>query len=174
MIALRVCSIHPTWQTWHQTKRRKPTATGHGGIERRSSLGGVRYCSAQLRRLSDEYGVSFALANQATAALSNRSGLGGGGCSSNNMVPALGLSWSNCISTRFILRRSESLESRLGATSSTSAAAAGKGPDDGTSAAAQSSMFNRLARFAKSSVLPPVSVPVAIAMRGGVAKEKPK
>ena len=141
--------------------------------------------SAQLRKLGDEYGVAFVVANQVTAGKAASGGgpriMGGGGGGGGNIKPALGLSWSNCINTRFVLRRSETLSSRMGVSS----AVRGSGGSNGITnangnqqqnqqAQAPVSMFKRWARVTKSPVLPPVSVPFAIDVRGGAATENPK
>ena len=156
--------------------------TGTAFFARRSEV--LFGLSAQLRKLGDQYGVAFVVANQVTAAGAGAGGGGGGPPSGggNATIPALGLSWSNCVNARFALRRSETLSSRLGV----SGAAAGSGASstangNGThqqqpqpQAAAPVSMFRRWARVVKSPVLPPVSVPFTIDVRGGVAAEYPK
>ena len=142
--------------------------------------------SAQLRKLGDEYGVAFVVANQVTAGKAASGGgprimggSGGGSGSGGNAIPALGLSWSNCINTRFVLRRSETLSSRMGVSSVGSGGGSGATNANGTQqqnqqAQAPVSMFKRWARVAMSPVLPPVSVPFVIDVRGGVATENPK
>jgi len=134
--------------------------------------------SSQLRRLSDEYGVAFVMANQATSTVARRAGSGGSSSTSSNTIPALGMSWSNCINSRFVLRRYESLGSRLGATSGVPARAAkgsnGGAPPPPPPVAAPPSRFKRWVRVVKSPVLPQVSVPFSIGMGGGVAEEVPK
>jgi DNA-repair protein XRCC3 len=144
--------------------------------------------SAQLRKLGDEYGVAFVVANQVTAGKAASAGNGGGGPrimggggGGGNAIPALGLSWSNCINTRFVLRRSETLSSRMGVSSSGSRSGSGSGATNANGTQQQNqqaqapvSMFKRWARVAKSPVLPPVFVPFAIDVRGGVATENPK
>ena len=144
--------------------------------------------SAQLRKLGDQYGVAFVVANQVTAGkaasggggprIMGGSGGGSGSGAGGNAIPALGLSWSNCINTRFVLRRSETLSSRMGV-SSAGSGRSGTTNANGTQqqnqqAQAPVSMFKRWARVAMSPVLPPVSVPFAIDVRGGVATENPK
>ena len=148
--------------------------TGTAFFARRSEI--LFGLSAQLRRLGDQYGVAFVVANQVTAA-------GGGGPSGGGNatpIPALGLSWSNCVNARFALRRSETLSSRLGVSSAAgSSSGGGSTPNDNGTHQIQPqpqtvSMFKRWARVVKSPVLPPVSVPFAIDVRGGVATEYPK
>lgn len=155
--------------------------TGTAFFARRSEI--LFGLSAQLRKLGDQYGVAFVVANQVTAAGAGAGGGGGGGGppsgGGNATIPALGLSWSNCVNARFALRRSETLSSRLGV----SGAAAGSGTSSTANAnethqqqpqPAPVSMFKRWARVVKSPVLPPVSVPFTIDVRGGVATEYPK
>jgi len=64
------------------------------------------HISSQLRRLSDLYDVPILITNQVTASIPPN------GTSSSSMnpyeqqvVPALGLAWSNCVTTRYILQR---------------------------------------------------------------------
>ena len=144
--------------------------------------------SAQLRKLGDQYGVAFVVANQVTAGKAasggggpRMMGGGGGGGGGGNAIPALGLSWSNCVNTSFALRRSETLSSRMGVSSAGSGCGSGSGTTNGNGTKQQNrqaqapvSMFKRWARVAMSPVLPPVSVPFAIDVRGGVATENPK
>ena len=53
--------------------------------------------AAQLKRLSERYGVYFVVVNQVTASFDH------------GVIPSLGLSWSNCVSERyFVFRREDS------------------------------------------------------------------
>ena len=168
----RIPDLAPAQTTETSTDKQRRDRTSF--FARRSEvLFGV---SSQLRKLSDEYGVAFVMANQATSTVTSRAGGGGASSASSNTIPALGMSWSNCINTRFVLRRYESLGSRLGATSGVPALAA-KGLSGGAPLPAVStppSMFKRWVRVAKSPVLPQVSVPFSIEIGGGVAQEVPK
>ena len=153
--------------------------TGAAFFARRSEV--LFGLSAQLRKLGDQYGVAFVVANQVTAAGAGGGGAGGPSGGGNATIPALGLSWSNCVNARFALRRSETLSSRLGVsgaagsgTSSTANANGSHQQQPQPQAAAPVSMFKRWARVVKSPVLPPMSVPFTIDVRGGVATEYPK
>ncbi len=53
--------------------------------------------SAKLKQISDQYGVHIVVINQVT------------GKGSGKVVPALGLSWSNCVNDRFLLGRRETV-----------------------------------------------------------------
>lgn len=68
--------------------------------------------SAQLRRLSDVYDVPMLITNQVTACIPPIEG--GGEASSllptdERVVPALGLLWSNCVTTRILLLRKDGM-----------------------------------------------------------------
>lgn len=60
--------------------------------------------SRQLRKLSDEYEIPVVVTNQVTATFSMLPTHGSG-----DVVPALGMAWSYCVNTRFILRRKDGL-----------------------------------------------------------------
>ena len=63
----------------------------------------------QMKSLSDKHSLPFVVTNQVTADFQAApSGLGGGeegGREGGGVQPALGLSWSNCVHTRFLLMR---------------------------------------------------------------------
>eukprot|EP00970_Alexandrium_tamarense_P004665 scaffold779_cov205-Alexandrium_tamarense.AAC.4 len=66
--------------------------------------------SSHLRRLSDVYDIPMLITNQVTASIAEGGGDGGGVVAStqeHGVVPALGLIWSNCVTTRYILQRKE-------------------------------------------------------------------
>ena len=70
--------------------------------------------SSQLRKLSCMYDVPIVITNQVTASIpssSLESGVSssGGFNMSSAPVPALGLIWSNCVSTRYILQRKDGM-----------------------------------------------------------------
>ena len=56
--------------------------------------------AAQLKRLSERYGVCFVVVNQVTCSLNL-------GQDSSTIIPSLGLSWSNCVSERYFVHRRE-------------------------------------------------------------------
>jgi RecA/RadA recombinase len=68
------------------------------------------HISSQLRRLSDLHDVPILITNQVTAAIpSSDSPSISGTPSGDQVVPALGLAWSNCVSTRYILQRKDEM-----------------------------------------------------------------
>ena len=73
------------------------------------------HASSQLRKLSDVYDVPILITNQVTASIPPTVGSGSNSFdtsslnSGQNVVPALGLMWSNCVSTRYILQRKDGM-----------------------------------------------------------------
>mmetsp|Transcript_26466 Transcript_26466/g.35270 ORF Transcript_26466/g.35270 Transcript_26466/m.35270 type:complete len:344 (+) Transcript_26466:480-1511(+) len=72
-------------------------------------------CSAKLKKLSHQYNVPIVVVNQVTASFSSSSSNFSlqklhMSCSMERMMPLLGLSWSNCVNTRFLLTRNETTE----------------------------------------------------------------
>ena len=67
--------------------------------------------SSNLRKLSDVYDVPILITNQVTACIPPTEGSGSANASlsQEQVVPALGLAWSNCVSTRILLRRENGL-----------------------------------------------------------------
>ncbi|CAB1118285.1 unnamed protein product [Ectocarpus sp. CCAP 1310/34] len=95
---------------------RSDLGCGRGDIGERSRLLGR--LSQQMKRLGDRHGAAFVVVNQVTAKFGS-STIGGGGGGQGTMggvggsgggggggsVPAMGLLWSQCINTRFKVRR---------------------------------------------------------------------
>ena len=74
----------------------------------------LNHASCQLRKLSDLYDVPIVITNQVTASFSLDPLVGERPMSSQKeVIPALGLAWSNCVNTRFILRRKEGMVVRI-------------------------------------------------------------
>mmetsp|Transcript_20093 Transcript_20093/g.30084 ORF Transcript_20093/g.30084 Transcript_20093/m.30084 type:complete len:156 (-) Transcript_20093:80-547(-) len=80
--------------------------------------------SSLLRRMSDVYDVPIVITNQVTTSIPSDDGLlkrpppssssvMGGGQNGNKIQPALGLIWSNCVTTRFILQRKDGLMAKI-------------------------------------------------------------
>ena len=80
--------------------------------------------SSQLRQLSDVYDVPMLITNQVSAAIPPIAAAGGGGGGGSDaaamfattpeqVIPALGLIWSNCVSTRYILQRKDGMVARI-------------------------------------------------------------
>eukprot|EP00984_Skeletonema_dohrnii_P035621 scaffold35620_cov155-Skeletonema_dohrnii-CCMP3373.AAC.1 len=82
--------------------------------------------SSLLRRMSDVYDVPIVITNQVTTSIPSDDGLlkrppppppsssvMGGGQDGNRIQPALGLIWSNCVTTRFILQRKDGLMAKI-------------------------------------------------------------
>ncbi|CAM9686097.1 unnamed protein product [Ectocarpus fasciculatus] len=92
---------------------RSDMGRGRGDIGERSRLLGR--LSQQMKRLGDRHGAAFVVVNQVTAKFGSSTvggGAGGqgttggvGGSGGGGSVPAMGLLWSQCINTRFIVRR---------------------------------------------------------------------
>jgi hypothetical protein len=75
--------------------------------------------SSQIRKLSDVYDVPILITNQVTASIPPIVGSGSNSFDTSslslgqNVVPALGLMWSNCVSTRYILQRKDGMVATL-------------------------------------------------------------
>ena len=75
--------------------------------------------SSRLRKLSDVYDVPILITNQVTASIPPIVGSGSNSFDTSslnlgqNVVPALGLMWSNCVSTRYILQRKDGMVATL-------------------------------------------------------------
>ena len=75
--------------------------------------------SSRLRKLSDVYDVPILITNQVTASIPPIVGSGSNSFDTSslnlgqNFVPALGLMWSNCVSTRYILQRKDGMVATL-------------------------------------------------------------
>ncbi|KAL9190804.1 hypothetical protein ACHAXT_000510 [Thalassiosira profunda] len=70
--------------------------------------------SSQLRRLSDAYDVPILITNQVTASIAPETGVASPDPLSfpmnpEQVEPALGLAWSNCVTTRYILQRKDGM-----------------------------------------------------------------
>lgn len=65
--------------------------------------------SSQLRKLSDLYDVPILITNQVTAFIPPNDTLSLSSTPEQEVIPALGLIWSNCVSTRFILQRKDAM-----------------------------------------------------------------
>lgn len=94
----------------------RPSGTSMFHVERSGHLLGM---SSRLRRLSDKYHVPFVVTNQVTASIPPlMEGVAGGGSNapapptSEPVKPALGLVWSNCVSTRILLERRDGMLAR--------------------------------------------------------------
>jgi RecA/RadA recombinase len=59
--------------------------------------------AAQLKRISEMYQLPIVVINQVTSSLQ-----------ANRIVPALGVSWANCVNTSYMLSRSEGLQDKQG------------------------------------------------------------
>lgn len=66
------------------------------------------HISSQLRKLSDLYNVPILITNQVTASIPS-SDTPSLSTSPGGDLPALGLAWSNCVSTRYILQRKDEI-----------------------------------------------------------------
>ena len=86
--------------------------------------------SSSLRKISDVYNVPIVITNQVTTSVPSDDGLlkrqlplmpphsasmlgGGGQVGMHQIQPALGLIWSNCVTTRFILQRKDGLMAKI-------------------------------------------------------------
>lgn len=81
--------------------------------------------SSALRKMSDVYDVPIVITNQVTTSIPSDDGLlkgppppplssmMGQRGNENQIVPALGLIWSNCVTTRFILHRKDGLMAKI-------------------------------------------------------------
>jgi RecA/RadA recombinase len=63
--------------------------------------------AAILKQFSDKYHIPIVVLNQVTARISNQPSLSSTFSSSSAVLPALGLSWANCVNTSYILTRQE-------------------------------------------------------------------
>eukprot|EP00904_Undaria_pinnatifida_P013906 jgi/Undpi1/9646/HiC_scaffold_27.g12102.m1 len=105
---------------------------GKGATVERSRLLGQ--LSQQMKRLSDRHHAAFVVVNQVTANFSSAIGGRGGGVGAaeerqgDRNVPAMGLMWSQCINSRFIVRKRDS---RLPLQSSPRGSGGGGGGGDG-------------------------------------------
>jgi DNA-repair protein XRCC3 len=79
---------------------RAPDGKHSLGIAERSYL--LFRVAAHLRRLSEHHLVPFLIINQVTADFSSTN------C--NSVIPAMGLSWANCVNDSFLLSRSETTQ----------------------------------------------------------------
>eukprot|EP00985_Skeletonema_marinoi_P001655 scaffold668_cov124-Skeletonema_marinoi.AAC.2 len=128
--------------------------------------------SSLLRRMSDVYDVPIVITNQVTTSIPSDDGLlkrplpppsvVGGGQDGNRIQPALGLIWSNCVTTRFILQRKDGLMAKI----STGGCNAGGSNDNGNASvikkeggAATTTTTTTMQRVRKASVLQSVCTP---------------
>ena len=73
-------------------------------MERSSRL----FTAAQkMKKLSQQYRIPFVVINQVTSYFQNPSAHCNPAMLPQNVVPALGLTWSNCVNTRYLLARYE-------------------------------------------------------------------
>jgi len=72
-------------------------------VEASARSGKLFAATAQIKRLSQHHGVPVVIVNQVTADINRINGAGTIGV--DGVVPALGLSWSNCINSRIMLSR---------------------------------------------------------------------
>ena len=113
---------------------------GTGFYSRRATA--LFRASACLRRLADLHGVAVVVTNQATAKPSSAAtATTTATTTATSSVPALGLAWSSCVNSRYILERSEGAGGR----------------------------FRRWATVVKSPRMPRITVPFRIEKGGGVA-----
>eukprot|EP00978_Attheya_sp_CCMP212_P043194 scaffold277823_cov45-Attheya_sp.AAC.3 len=64
--------------------------------------------AAKLKQLSHQYDVPVVIINQVTSVISNDTSFSK---NNDNVIPALGLSWTSCVNTRYVLSRRETTSS---------------------------------------------------------------
>ena len=129
--------------------------------------------SSALRRMSDVYDVPIVITNQVTTSIpsddgllkrqSSSSSLLSSASSPNKIQPALGLIWSNCVTTRFILQRKDGLMAKIstgGNGNGELASSENDGNSDANNKNGATSTTTMLQRVRKACVLQSVCVPV--------------
>ena len=126
----------------------RPSGTSMFHVERSGHLLGI---SSTLRRLSDEYHVPIVVTNQVTASIPPlMEGVAGGNSNApalpaaEPVKPALGLVWSNCVSTRILLERRDGMLAR---------------PSSEAAARGESSLAKKTVRVRKARILQSVNLP---------------
>ncbi len=120
----------------------------------------------QMKTLSDKFKLPFVVTNQVTADFqAGQAGQGGveGGMEGGGVQPALGLSWSNCVHSRYLLTRRDrnnawpvsSLPPSLPPSAATTMAETGERNGSSSSSSSSTSQWVRQMRLLLSPSLPP-------------------
>ena len=157
----------PLFQQYHSNSNHHQRSVFH---QNRSSK--LFHLSSLLRRMSDLYDVPIVVTNQVTMSIPSDDGLllkqqppttgttttttAVSGVGRDNAIqPALGLIWSNCVTTRYMLHRKDGLMANISTTSS----GGGGSNDEGDSNVNKKKEIIRRQRVRKACVLQSVCTP---------------